>query len=71
MTFTWRGAIVWLVKVLGRSFIVNEDTIHATDEFEKEWTVVEAQYYSIERDSHHGQWLQASATRCGEPYGAA
>jgi hypothetical protein len=47
----------WLVKVLSRSFMVEEDTMHATDEFEKGWTVVEAQYFSIEQESPRGYRL--------------
>jgi len=47
----------WLVKVLSRSFVVEEDTVHATDEFEKGWTVVEAQYYSLEQESPRGYRL--------------
>lgn len=47
----------WLVKVLSRSFEVEEDTVHASDEFEKGWTVVEAQYYSIEQESPRGYRL--------------
>lgn len=47
----------WLVKVLSCSFQVEEDTVHATDEFEKGWTVVEAQYYSLEQESPRGYRL--------------
>jgi hypothetical protein len=64
----------WLVKVLSRSFIVEEDTMQTTDEFEKGWTVVEAQYYSIEQESPRGYSLlreKREALHCGEPYGEA
>lgn len=47
----------WLLKVLGHSFVVEEDTIHATDEFKKGWTVVEAQYYSLEQENPRGYRL--------------
>lgn len=47
----------WLIKVLSRSFMVEEDIVHATDEFEKGWEVVEAQYYSLEQESPRGYRL--------------
>lgn len=44
----------WLAKLLGSAFAVPSSLVHAGDEYEEGWLVVEAQYYDIEQRSPRG-----------------